>query len=52
VKIVATGPIAPPTEEILGGLGEIVVAPASDEELEIASRALGALVDASEEATP
>jgi phosphoglycerate dehydrogenase-like enzyme len=32
MKIVATGPIAPPTEEILGGLGEIVVAPASDEE--------------------
>jgi len=32
VKIVATGPIAPPTEEILGGFCEIVVAPSSDEE--------------------
>lgn len=31
MRIIATGPIAPPTEEILGELGEIVVAPSSDE---------------------
>ena len=31
-KIVAAGPIAPPTREILGALGEVVVAPSGDEE--------------------